>query len=299
LDLDTLLSPVTVPVFLDRYFGQSFLHVAGSPEKFAAFGTDTLAQALEHELEAPVRVNGIDDSMGIPLHCLEQDGILLQLGGESGCQVGTSADLPAWEGPLSAGGALYIPRGWWLGAAPGGKQVSFDILNPTGADLLDWLVGHVKQNEAFRADIPRFADPAAKADYATGLRRVLARTIRTPGLLEGYRRAANLNAHSQHASGVAWSASAPDHHLIALLTPRKIRIKRADNETILLVAMGKRLPFPQDAAPLLHFLSDRAPVPIAEFYQTFAQEFDRDELSDLLSTLSREGIVGLREPHSI
>ncbi|MGA3190855.1 MAG: hypothetical protein ABSF22_27470, partial [Bryobacteraceae bacterium] len=164
---------------------------------------------------------------------------------------------------------------------------------------LDWIVEHVKQHPRFQADVPRFADPAAKADYAAGLRKALAQVLRAPGLLEGFRRTANLNAQPQPATGTPWSESAPDDRLIALLTPRRLRIKRGDQETILLVAMGKRLGFPEDAAPLLHFLSDRAPVPVAEFYNRFGSEFEREELSDLLSVLSTAGIIGLREPQSI
>jgi len=289
LDLDTLLSPVPVPVFLDRYFGQSFLHVPGSPEKFAGLSVPLLAQELERALEAPVHVNPAESSIDTP-----HDRLLLQTEGQCDCRVG---DPPVWEGVLEAGGALYVPRGSWIGVGMGGTRVSFDIENPTGADLLDWIVEHVKQQQIFQSDVPRFADPAAKADYVTGLRKVLARVLRTPRLLEGFRRAANFNAQPQGAAGMPWSASAPDDRLISLLTPRRLRIKRADKETILLVAMGKRLGFPQDAAPLLHFLSDRAPVPVAEFYRTFDGEFERDELSDLLSVLSKDGIIELREPN--
>lgn len=316
MDLETVLSPVGVPEFLDQYFGRSFLNIAGSPGKFSGLvalgGIDDvpepvamLAQELERALEAPIRINLLGDSTSVPLHRRERDAILLQIGGQSDCQVHgdsgepPSGNAPAWVGLLRPGDALYVPRGWWLCAGPGGMRVSFEIENPTGADLLDWVVEHVKQDQAFQADIPRFTDPATKADYVTGLRKVLGRVLRSPHLLEGYRRAANRDAQPGHASGIPWSANAPEDHLIAILTPRRIRIKRADNQTILLVAMGKRLRFPAEAAPLLHFLSDRAPVPIADFYATFTGEFDRDELCDFLSALSRDGIIGLREPHAI
>ncbi len=69
--------------------------------------------------------------------------------------------------------------------------------------------------------------------------------------------------------------------------------------SILLVAMGKRLAFPLEAAPLLYYLSDRAPVPVEEFYKAFEADFDRAELSDLLSALSKDGIIGVRRPDSI
>ncbi len=287
LDLDTLLNPLTWPQFLDQYFGQKFLHLPGSPQKFEALHIPTLAQNLERELEAPIRLHLSDHS---PQRC-ERDGILLQIAGESDCQVG---DPAAFQGPLASGTALYVPRGEWLSVGPGGRRVVFEIENPTGADLLDWMVLNLRDTEAFQADIPRFGDPATKADYVTRLRKTVARTFRAPSLLEGFRRTSNFNAQPQHAAETAWNASSPEDRLIALLAPRKFRIKRADHETILLVAMGRRLPFPEEAAQLLHFLSDRAPVSIAEFYRTFAEEFDREELADFLAVLGNSGIIGLR-----
>jgi ribosomal protein L16 Arg81 hydroxylase len=238
-----------------------------------------------------IRVSVEHDSPALPLQRCKRDTLLLQIAGQSDCQVG---DAPVWQGRLEAGQALYVPRGTSLSAGSGGARIGFAIENPTGVDLLHWIVEHVQQNEAFQADIPRFADPATKADYVTGLRKVLARALRAPALLEGFRRAANLNAQPVHGERVPWTASAPEDRLISLLTPRKFRIKRANDETILLVAMGNRLGFPLDAAPLLHFLSDRAPVSIAEFYRTFAEEFDREELTEFLKALSDGGIIGLQ-----
>jgi hypothetical protein len=300
LDLETILSPVTIPDFLDQYFGQAFLRVPGSHGKFAGLNCDETACSLEQELEAPIRMH---NHSGVALARQEQDGILLQIAGDGECKVYGNfqevADPAVWVGLLKEGDALYIPRGWWLGVAPSGSQVGFAIQNPTGADLLDWVVKHIKQLEAFQTDIPRFGDLATKADYAAGLRKAMAGVFRRPALFEAWRRETNLTAPPQHGSKIPWSASASGDHLIAILAPRKIRIKRADAGTILLVAMGKRLAFPEEAAAMLHYLADRAPVTLLEFYKTFEGEFDRDELSDFLSVLSKDGIIGLREPHSI
>jgi hypothetical protein len=302
LDLDTLLSPVTVPEFLDRYFGRSFLHIPGTAGKFAALVSEDplaiLTHNLERTLEAPVRVTRPVDSLGP--NRLGRDRVLLQIGGHGDCKIHSNeAEPPVWVGPINQGDALYIPRGWSLDAAPVGHQINIDIENPNGADLLAWLFKHLKREDAFQPDIPRFADPATKADYVTSLRRKVVQFLRAPGLLEKYRRETNLNAQPRHAAGIPWSVSAEAGHSIAFLTPRKIRIKRGDHETILLVAMGKRLGFPQEAAPLLHYLSDHAPVPVEEFYKTFEGDFDRAELSDLLAALSKDGIIGLRKAGSV
>lgn len=343
-----MLGPCTVAAFLDNYFGRSFLHVPGSPEKFSALlplaaidsmladrnpalqvhragetyassavviervdeihePVAVLSRHLECALEASIRAKLHVLSNHAPVRRLEQDEIILQVAGESGCTVhGNAGELgdqpPVWEGPLKIGDALYIPRGWWLEPASRGQQsvqLSFVIENPTGADLLDWLAGQVKQHQAFRTDIPRFADPATRADYVTGLRKILARALRAPGLLERYRYEVNAKAPARPQSGLPWSPAASAGHLIAILTPRHVRIRRADNETIFFASNGRRVTLPQEAAPLLQYLCDKSPVSISDFYRSFEGEFDREELADFLSALSRDGIIGLREPDSI
>jgi hypothetical protein len=289
--LATLLSPVTVPEFLDQYFGEAFLYLPGSPEKFSTLNLALLAQEVERALEAPVRI-------GDPVSARrEQDGIFLQLDGSSDCKIHGDAETPEgdplWAGLLNSGDALYVPRGWWLSAQPHGQHAILDIQNPTGADLLEWLFESAKKDKVFKADIPRFADAAAKADYVTALRQRMGRFFRAPALLEAFRRENNFAAPPQTGAGIPWSADTPDNHKIVLLSARKFRIKRGVDDTILLVAMGKRLTFPPDAAPLLHYLSDRAPVGVRDFFQTFEAEFDRDELSDFLSVLSAEGMIAV------
>ena len=289
--LATLLNPVTVPVFLDRYFGETFLFIPGSAEKFSTLNLAVLAQEIERALEAPVRVGNPGSAHR------EQDGIFLQLEGHSECKVHGDGETPEgdplWAGLLNAGDALYLPRGWWLSAAPHGRHAILEIQNPTGADLLEWLFESAKKDKVFKADIPRFADAAAKADYLTGLRQRMGRLFRAPALLEAFRRENNFAAPAHTGAGTPWSADTPEDHTIAFLSARKFRIKRGVDDTILLVTMGKRLTFPPDAAPLLHYLSDRAPVAVREFFQTFEAEFDRDELSDFLSVLSNEGMIGV------
>ncbi len=300
MDLEAILNPVTIPAFLDECFGRTFLHVPGSRGKFSGLNSDQAASSLERELEAPIRMH---PRSGLTLARLERDGLFIQIAGDSECRVHANlpeaADSAVWVGSLKQGDALYVPRGWWLAVGPEGSQVAFDIENPTGADLLDWLLTHIKRHEVFQTDIPRFADPATKADYAAHLRKTLAAVFRRPNLFEAFRRETNMSAPQQHGSNIPWSASASGDQSIAILAPRKIRIKRADDSTIVLVAMGKRLAFPEEAASMLHYLADRAPVRVSEFYKTFEGEFDPDELSDLLSALSKNGIIGLREPSSV
>jgi hypothetical protein len=74
------------------------------------------------------------------------------------------------------------------------------------------------------------------------------------------------------------------------------RVFRRDCETIQLLVAGREIHFPEDAAPLLQYLLDRAPVAVTDFCIEFEGGFDRDELSSFLHALSSEGVIALLDP---
>jgi hypothetical protein len=150
----------------------------------------------------------------------------------------------------------------------------------------------LKEEECFQAEMPRFAEPGVQADYQTTLRRAMAGRFRAPGLLPGYVRHLNESVPAKVPPGPHVGT------VIALATPSKPRIRRADNDTIFIAMYGERITFPMEASALLHFLFDNEPVSVAEFHENFEHEFSREELSDLLSVLSKAGIVAFRRDES-
>jgi hypothetical protein len=312
LDLATILSPCSVAVFLDQYFGSSVLHVAGFAGKFAGVEPgmgeliSEIARTIEQRVEAPVHtrlVRGSEDAA----YRNDRDALILQLSGHSESRVQSTAEgateqTLVWQGMLREGDALYIPAGCQLVLRPQdpeAMELCFEIENPTGGDLLDWIAGYIQQHPTFRKPIPRFADPGIRADYVRDLRRLLATIFRDPKVLERYRREKNLEPTPPvGGEAIGWTGDGPDTREIAMLAPRRMRIKRADLDTLILVGAGKRLAFPVDAAPLLHYLCDQAPVSIRRFMEDFEKEFDHKELSEFLEVLSKEGIIGWRGGHS-
>ena len=300
---------MSVPDFLAESFGAAPLHVPGPATRFAPLAAaedeaspalTALAHNLELDLEAPVRAAFRADWAGLPLHHGEQDLLVLQIAGQDAWRVhgresGQPAAEPTWEAVLEEGGALYVPRGCWYSAAPRrtpSRNLTLHIENPTGADLLVWLSDKLKLHEAFAADIPRFAGPAAKSAYLVAMRHAITHAFRLPHLIERYSQRLNEKAAIRSVSGSRWSERESREGCIAFSTPRRPTIRRRDNETIFILAGGVDFLFPTEAAPLLQFLIDKAPVPVAEFYAQFEGEFDRDEISEFLSVLSGAGIVG-------
>jgi hypothetical protein len=312
--LDDILRPVTVSEFFTEYFGIAPLHIPGPTEKFAHLAAAALkegcpqltafTQNLERALEAPVHSQAHQNWSGISLHRSDQDQIVLQISGQDlwaihggGAQPGDDAQHVRLEG----GGVLYVPRGWWCAATPqhpDGLSLALSIRNPTGADLLVWLIERIKDHEIFQADVPRFASPAVRAEYLATLRKAVARGFRLPSLLERYAHHLNVKAPAGATLGLPWSETLPENCLAAIAAPRYPKIQRVDPETISIRVSGKDYSFPLDAAQLLQYLLDKAPLPLADFYRDFAAEFDREELTEFLSVLSNNGIITFFEPES-
>jgi hypothetical protein len=129
------------------------------------------------------------DTYGLGLHWDDHDVLVVQVAGRKAWRVFRPSgeaplahdelserppvDGPVWEGELTAGDVLYLPRGWWH--APRGMNepslhLTFALPLPTGLDVLDWLVQRVAQAPIARRDLPRFAVEAERHAYADALK---------------------------------------------------------------------------------------------------------------------------------
>jgi len=275
-----ILVPHTIDGFLLDYFGRRSLHLRGDPARFAGVEAAVLARDIERTLEARVTLEEAPDA--------SHDLLLLQLSGSAAFEAAT----------LVAGDALYLPRGSWQAPESESSQLAFAIHNPTGRDLLQWLFDHLKRHEYFQTDVPRFAAHGVQADYLTEMRRVVVRACRAPGMIELFNRYRNEAAAPRPCSASPFSGDTPASHLIVMTAPRRLRLRRAAPDTVSIKSNGRVLRFPIEAAQLLHFLDDRAPVALSEFYAAFEPEFDREELNDFLAVLSGGGIAAVVPPGS-
>ncbi|HEX3875771.1 MAG TPA: cupin domain-containing protein [Bryobacteraceae bacterium] len=306
MQLEQIFYPLTRAAFLTEYFNQRPAEATGDAGRFSFLAGShsgkralQLAWALEREVEAAVTAERwIGGSVGMAR--AEQDMLLLQAEGRGRWKVhgkaAEASETPELNMCLSAGGALYIPRGWWRS---GGEQSegavcwSFQIQNPTGADLLLWLSEKASKFEAYQTDIPRFASPEVIAEYLTGLRRTFGGAFRGPGLLQTFTRRLNRMAQA-HAEGAATNrAKLSPESVIAIATPRIPSVFRQGADTIFVFVEGREVMFPAEAAPLLQFVIDRAPFRAAAFYREFAHDFDAEELSTFLEAVCRDGVAEL------
>jgi ribosomal protein L16 Arg81 hydroxylase len=308
VNLADLIHPLSLADFFVEYFGVRPLSVPGPCARFTELtkappdaanpAIAALMRNLERDIEAPILREAGENWPTPPLHRGERDLIALQVAGQRIWRVhGGAAEAPTpqptFEAHVEAGAFLYIPRGWWRAALPplaSERAFVFTVDNPTGAGLLRWIAAKLEEAPAFQSDIPRFAGPAAQSAYLVEMRHTVMRALRMPDLLQRYCRRLNDRSTGQ----VQANRSAISHEsCISLSAPRIPQIRRRDAETVYVTMRGSDIELPAEAAQLLQFILDRAPLMAGEFFQSFEGEFTHDELVDFLSTLANDGAISI------
>ncbi len=87
---------------------------------------------------------------------------------------------PVWEGVLTAGDVLYVPRGWWHDArvpvaqqGMGSIHLTCQVRTLTGQDVLAWLGSKLARHELFRKDVPLMAREDQLAQYLEEFRKLV------------------------------------------------------------------------------------------------------------------------------
>lgn len=153
------------------------LHMASVGEAWTPLAL--FAAQLETELCARVHVNlhaGFASSRGFDVHWDGHDVFAVQIEGRKrwrlfGFTEAAPTAIPpdqkhgapndsVWEGLLSAGDVLYIPRGFWHAAEAlddASLHLTFAVQHVTGLDFVNAVMGELGKHDLFRRDIPRAA----------------------------------------------------------------------------------------------------------------------------------------------
>lgn len=86
------------------------------------------------------------------------------------------SERPVWEGLLNDGDLLYMPRGWWHVAEPvdgASLHVTFSVCQPTGIQLLCWIVDNLKDIDVVRQNLPVVGGVEARRSLAAQLVQVM------------------------------------------------------------------------------------------------------------------------------
>lgn len=152
-------------------------------------------EELQQELAGAVQINlyaSWRKDTAFDLHWDRHDVFVLQLAGAKHWKVyeptrlhplKNDADItpppsepPVWDGLLTAGDLLYLPRGWWHTVNPVDEpslHLTVGLTRATGADVLDHLVRRLQRHAAVRQNVPSSLTGDTAQEYLHTLRQLL------------------------------------------------------------------------------------------------------------------------------
>jgi ribosomal protein L16 Arg81 hydroxylase len=284
------------------------------------------AQQLGRTLQARINVNlyaGWRTSHGFDVHWDNHDVIILQVAGKkqwkiyeptmrfptkNSVEVGATPppSAPVWDGFLTDGEVLYMPRGWWHVAIPCNEptlHLTVGIFKPTGSDIVQWVSERLQHDERIRMDVPLLGDAAAQTAYAATIRDSVRQELERPDLLPRFIQHWTDIAVARPYFSLPWSATpdvlpGSDESTIALTAPQGLDMRTRDDGNLDIGFNGKLFTFAGAAKPLLDFLAHKLPASIAQFYQQFADQYERDTMRGFLTEMAKHGVIAVSEPPS-
>lgn len=277
-----------------------------------------LSRSLERVFEAHVQINlyaGYRATHGFDLHWDDHEVFILQIIGRKSWAVyeptrryPMKRDVvetpppqgdPAWDGILEAGDVLYIPRGWHHMAVPLDEptlHITIGVSNPTGYDLLRWMADRLIEKNIVREDLPRFGSVEDKESYIGALRHLLLKFC-DEELLDRYFERYDASVSPPPQLSLPWSLSKeglPDDEsaLIRTASPRPWKIiVSSENNSVEILAIGKRWRFAQSTKIILRILNDGQYHSIAELCDASSKVLDKNDARILIGELVVNGLV--------
>ena len=266
------------PFDFERLFHeQCVLALTGADECFP--GLRRLAGEFEYAFRERTQVNvyaGYAGACGFALHWDDHEVFVLQAEGRKYWRVfGPTSDSPLdhgeeedpppadplWEGVLSAGSWLYMPRGYWHQAegvegAPS-LHLTVGVDRATGVDLLERLAREVRASAQFRRDLPRFADAAAQRAAARELAAEL-RAHLDETWVERFLAADDAAAPARRSGGLTGG----EPGVLRFLPPRPVNVRVEDGfgRFLEFEALGREWHVPRWTEPVLRLLAERREI---------------------------------------
>lgn len=276
-----------------------------------------LAEGLELFFHERIQINcysGWRTSRGFDLHWDDHDVFILQVTGPKSWQVygptrlypltGDKKDNkpegdPLWEGTLTAGDLLYIPRGFWHVAFPLNEptlHLTVGVHNRTGLDLARWAVERLRASETFRRDLPLFATDAERAAHVAQLREELLAEFDSD-VFDRYFRERDANALARGSLSLPWSPSEnvlPDSPgtKLRLLSPRPLDLQ-VEKGVIEFCSQRKRWRFAAEAFAILQKLETGRVCSIGELCEATKGKIPDEKVRVFLQELVLNGLAAI------
>jgi hypothetical protein len=276
-----------------------------------------MAESLERVFRVRVQVNlyaGWRTSHGFDLHWDDHDVFILQVAGRKHWKVyGMTRKYPLardidptlkppdevlWEGMLTDGDLLYIPRGWWHVATPLDEptlHLTVGVNNPTGADLLGWFVDRLRADEDVRRDLPHLSGPEDCHAFLERLRGIFLREWH-PGLIDRYLSDVDAKVKPRPRLSLPWTATAdvlpPEDYCLVWNGPRNVVLTSMDGQ-VSVDTHGRRWKFAKAARPLLELIVSGRELTTADLMDAAEGRLDGETIHSFVRELISNGLVVL------
>ncbi|WP_433788718.1 cupin domain-containing protein [Actinoplanes sp. CA-252034] len=277
-------------------------------------GTGDTAAALERLTRCNVLTNlyaSWTATQAFGLHFDDQDVLVVQLAGAKRWQFyaptraavmlhdPVAAPRPTGEPDrdfvLHAGDVLFLPRGWWHGAAAGegthSLHVTHTMIPVTGIDLMRWIIPQLHAEEVFRHDLPAHAGPDARAAWAQKLADSVRAIAAAPDVLDRFlaERDVRYDARRSTALPYAVDRGEPPAGRLRLIASRSLVVTGPDGSPLFAAGgMHWRLTAPRHQVALT--LADGAAHDLAELRAVVKPE-DWDDVHTYLGELVFHGVA--------
>ena len=277
-----------------------------------------LCQMCELKLQVPVMADlyancASSDAGGLRWN--DQELLLLQLDGSRAWRLYPPTGLspvppnsppeptgePAWEGVLTAGDLLYLPRGWWYADrwVNSALYLAMKFRNPTGLDVLHRVVHQMVSHEDIRADCPRFGNLERHSAFLRVLQSEVLEQCARPGLILAFLKECADTAEPRVRFNLPWSAAPiplpPSEDLVALPLLRfphseSIIHSRSDDAVEVLLD-GKVVRLPEEVADIFQLVCEAPRPTVRSLREVCSQIMSEDKFVSSLSDLITCGMV--------
>ena len=146
-------------------------------------------------------------------------------------------------------------------------------------------------------------DAAAQAAYITGIRQAIQEAFDRPDLLARYTQNWNDIAMARPYFSLPSSASPEvlpesEESIISLTTPRALELRPRDDGALDIAVNSKPVHFRRGSAAAAGLFSAASCAwrRYPQFYQRFADQYERDTLRQFLTEMAKHGVVIVRQP---
>lgn len=204
-----------------------------------------------------------------------------------------------WEEVIEPGDIIYIPRGHWHGATGMNEptlHLTCGMNNPTGVELLNWVVDELRSEIATRQDLPRFSSKEEKEKYIQTVREIVQKKL-SGNILDEYESFWKANNQSRTNLSLPFGGMEPivpddDDFNLCFSGISHSPIADTGNNTFVFSAIGKEVELALIAKPICELILTGKPLSVSTLIEIGKENgLSRDLVRKIVDVLVVQGLV--------